>query len=337
MSNPKICPSCKKKEYEPGDKYCEWCGNALPAFGVNEKVWVAKRAQRRSPAGVITAIYVVTLTVIIAVGAFAVTRWMNWSSQPWNMAKTSSVSEAVSLPKEQEQGQEQGQEFMTEQTEPDVYQESVSEKYTVVKCEDDIRYTYLRSECSADSETLLKLRKHNVVDVTDSREENGEIWAYASYYGCSGWVNMKYLHQVELNSFPPGSRNQENVYVCVDRVNLRADRSEESQSYDKIPYGSMLLTENYMDGWIEVTWNGQHGFVYSPCVAEYLIGNYCVNTDAEYGMYYRSTPSGESDNNRIGTIANGTILTVESVEDGWGKVNYDSVYGWVQMSYLYPV
>ncbi len=67
MMGPKICPSCRKYEYESGDKFCEFCGNNLPPDGVNEKIWNPKRARARSTAGTVAAIYAAT-TIMLLVG-----------------------------------------------------------------------------------------------------------------------------------------------------------------------------------------------------------------------------------------------------------------------------
>lgn len=83
MSNPRICPSCKKYNYEVGDNCCEWCGNKLPPAGVvKEKAWIAKRAQNRSPAATIAAIYLITVIALIAAAFLLVSVFTGWKILP---------------------------------------------------------------------------------------------------------------------------------------------------------------------------------------------------------------------------------------------------------------
>ncbi len=59
-------------------------------------------------------------------------------------------------------------------------------------------------------------------------------------------------------------------------------------------------------------------------------GKYTV-INAENGLIIRSIPS--TDGQRLGKIPDGTEVTVTEISDGWGKVNYNDIEGWISLEY----
>lgn len=203
--------------------------------------------------------------------------------------------------------------------------------YAVIACEDEDKFTYLRREASESSAIVLELRKHNILNVSEIKNINGEDWAFATYCGARGWVRAQYLTGVSQET---AERSDETYYVMTDTVGLRAEQSKSAELLDKLSYGDVLPVESLENGWAEVTYNGKHGYIYSPCIAQYPTGTYCVDTDAEYGIHFRSTPD-INDNNSLGKISNGTMVQVTYVENGWGKISYQGTEGWLKLRYLY--
>lgn len=204
--------------------------------------------------------------------------------------------------------------------------------YTVTKCEDDTRYTFLYAEKNTSSEKVLKLRKHNEVIVTERTYQDDIMWGYATFCGCTGWVNLKFFRGIEngiREDWQPGT-----YFVSVKEMNLRESPSEDAESLAKLYYGEEYEILNIDKGWGEIAVGDLNGFVYMPCLTSYRSGVYVVNTITDYGIHYRNSPDSESDN-EIGTIPNNTELFIEIFSNGWGYAQYNGQTGWVHLSDLY--
>ena len=59
------CPSCKKYNFQEGDKFCEHCGNILPPRGAKFSVWDPKRARSGASGAVIAVVYILTTVVVV--------------------------------------------------------------------------------------------------------------------------------------------------------------------------------------------------------------------------------------------------------------------------------
>lgn len=205
--------------------------------------------------------------------------------------------------------------------------------YAVIKCEDDTRYTFLYAEMDTNSEKVMKLRKHNEVIVKGQFYQDETMWGYATYCGCTGWVQMKFLKAIEngvREDWQAGT-----YFVSVKEMNLREKPSESAESLAKLHYGDEYYVQNIENGWGEICENNVTGFVYMSCLMESSRnGIYVVNTDTDYGIHFRSTADGDSDN-IIGTVPNNTEFYINSFSKGWGYAEYNGQSGWVHLSDLY--
>ena len=204
--------------------------------------------------------------------------------------------------------------------------------YVVVKCEDDERYTFLYEEQSTDSKKKLKLRKHNEVIVSEVSTQSDVTWGYVTYCGCSGWVQMQFLwgvNDVDRGDWQPGT-----YFVSVDKMNLRESPSESAESVGKLSYGEEVVIQSFQNGWGEIHYGDRNGFVYMPCLMSYQLGTYIVNTDADYGIHFRSTPD-KQNTEILCDIPNGSALSISGFSKGWGYTQYNGMDGWVHLSDLY--
>lgn len=133
----------------------------------------------------------------------------------------------------------------------------------------------------------------------------------------------------------------------VDAATLTATaslnvRSGPSTSYSKIGYikaGSPIQYISATNGWYKIKYNGITGWVIGNYVT---VGNtsstgtnYNTNTTLKYTtatLNIRSNPSTSS--SRIGSIAQGKQVTCLGSSNGWYKVNYNGIVGWVSGQYL---
>lgn len=190
----------------------------------------------------------------------------------------------------------------------------------------------MKEEPDKYSTTLLNLRKHNIVNVGEIKTVDGEKWGYVDYFGCYGWVRMRFLEKVENvvnESYEPGD-----YFIWAGGTNVREKTNTKAESLGKLDYGTGVKVKSIENGWAKVTYKGKTGYIYGFCLSKYTAGIYVVNTVTDYGMHVRDIPSKE-DSKKIMDISNGTGVYISKFSNGWAKVNYGEKQGRVQMSYLY--
>lgn len=72
-----------------------------------------------------------------------------------------------------------------------------------------------------------------------------------------GWVNSRYI---ELTN--------EDIYVNVDRLNFRSDKSLKSNIYQVLEKGTKIELIDQAEDWLRVKYNGKEGYVYSKYVTD---------------------------------------------------------------------
>jgi len=137
-------------------------------------------------------------------------------------------------------------------------------------------------------------------------------------------------------------------------VNLHA-YAQKGDVITTVPNGTAVLALGYKDGWVQVQYGSLVGYI-DPY---YLTESYAVDTvetpaneaQSEWSRAYKiyggentdvSTPEGGALNLHahaktgevITTIPNGTTLKALGYQDGWVKVKYGGVVGYVDPYYL---
>lgn len=137
------------------------------------------------------------------------------------------------------------------------------------------------------------------------------------------------VNDVDRGDWQPGT-----YFVSVDKMNLRESPSESAESVGKLSYGEEVVIQSFQDGWGEIHYGDMNGFVYMPCLMSYQLGTYIVNTDADYGIHFRSTPD-KQNTEILCDIPNGSALSISGFSNGWGYTQYNGMAGWVHLSDLY--
>lgn len=121
-----------------------------------------------------------------------------------------------------------------------------------------------------------------------------------------------------------------------DGVRLRAEANTSCATYTTIGKGQKVAVLEGVEGWYKVDYNGQEGYM----SADYM----SVEEDHEGELGYCAVAT-EGDNLNIragagtqfdilGSIPNGTVVPVQGITDGWVKVTYKSVTGYVSTDYV---
>ena len=214
--------------------------------------------------------------------------------------------------------------------------------YVVTKSEDDEENTYMYEEPDKSSDVVMKLHKSNVLGVSEIKYEKNGKWAYATYFGCSGWIQLDFLKRVENmknETDEPGT-----YYISNGETYLRSKASEEVSWIGIFKYGAMVEVDSITDGWAKVSYvpqngyiyayNGRDGYIDASCLGREIKGTYVINTNTGSGLNMREKPS-VSGAKKGKSIPNGTKLLISQFQNGWGRITYNGEEGWVMMKYLY--
>lgn len=120
-------------------------------------------------------------------------------------------------------------------------------------------------------------------------------------------------------------RQQQGSYkYTLANINLREEKSTNSNVITIIPLGSKVQVIDAEEDWYEVLYNGQRGYVYN----DYLSKTKYTWTD----VTLRSYPSAES--NPVTVIPTKSIVQVLSVNGDWSQVIYDEQVGYIFSYFL---
>lgn len=120
-------------------------------------------------------------------------------------------------------------------------------------------------------------------------------------------------------------RQQQGSYkYTLANINLREEKSTNSNVITIIPLGSKVQVIDAEEDWYEVLYNGQRGYVYN----DYLSKTKYTWTD----VTLRSYPSAES--NPVTVIPSKSIVQVLSVNGDWSQVIYDEEAGYIFSYFL---
>lgn len=152
--------------------------------------------------------------------------------------------------------------------------------------------------------------------------------------------------------------------VNASALRLRAQPTTSSSTLTQAYRGATVdVLADAADGWYQVSFNGQVGYM----SAEYLLVTPLTSTteteqdtsteeslpSEESLSTEESSPTGQvilsrsntlsiraaasSSGERIGTVPNGTVLTLGECVNGWYMVTYNGVTGYVDGQYIYPI
>ena len=204
----------------------------------------------------------------------------------------------------------------------------------------------LRSEPSTDSATIVLIEKGAEVSV----HELLDGWYKVVYNDKAGYVSDDYVvftaapqsgapkandESSEQSEDEPNLPEEEKVYATVngDSVNFRSGPSVEAEVLAKLGEGTEIELIATEEGWCEVIFDGQTGYISADYVAvngvavqnaRGIVTATCVNV--------RSGPSTNTD--VIAKLSAGTIVDLIEEKDNWYKINHNGNTGYVCGDYI---
>ncbi|MGM9988006.1 MAG: SH3 domain-containing protein [Bacillaceae bacterium] len=204
----------------------------------------------------------------------------------------------------------------------------------------------VRSQGSISASIIGKLKHGSKVKVLSERSN----WSQIQYNGETAFVHSDYLSDGVSNSSIPDSGDTVQKIVDVGEgmnLNFRQSPSTSAAILGKIKHGTKINVHSSSNGWSVVTYNGKKGYVATQYLANNLssrpsyenkpvvdssikLKNMVV--EASVGLNVRNSPSMKGA--IITTLRNGTIVGVQSITNGWAKININNQVGYVSAQYL---
>lgn len=130
---------------------------------------------------------------------------------------------------------------------------------------------------------------------------------------------------------------EETKYVtATTTVNVRSSDSENADKLGKVSGGTKLeLVEARVNGWSEVIYEGQNGFIkseYLQAVESAAAAETIGNVTATTNINVRAAASETAD--RLGILAGGDSVELIANENGWCKIKYNGQIGYVKSDYV---
>ncbi len=203
----------------------------------------------------------------------------------------------------------------------------------------------LRSGPSTDSSTITLLSKGTTVQVYEVLDG----WYKIAWDGREGYVSADYLDYTpapqeddggdkvmtdEANQ-PPAAEtvSGKTGVITMDGVNFRSGPSTDDAVIAELAKDVQVTVASVADGWCQVTWNGQEGYISGTYVAVdgiplkdprgVITGNF-VNV--------RTQPTTES--GILTKVSTGTMVDLVSLSDGWYAVQYNGMDGFISADYV---
>lgn len=138
--------------------------------------------------------------------------------------------------------------------------------------------------------------------------------------------------------------------VTASALNFRSGASTSSASMGLVYNGSKVtVLEDLGNGWYKVKYNGQTGYMSADYLSVTDEGESASESAAEDNkedlgngkvtltsgtLNVRSGPS--TAYSKVGSLYNGTVVELEAKENGWYKITYGSLTGYVSDDYIIP-
>ena len=197
---------------------------------------------------------------------------------------------------------------------------------------DDLR---LRSQPSTDSATIVYLDNGTKLSV---QEDLGDWYKVVSGQ-YTGYVSAEYVAYTPAVPDTPAPEATVPVEtpaeVNANDVNLRSGPSTDYNILATLSAGEPITMLTNEDGWCQVAWNGQVGFISSEFVSVNGIAqNYTQGRVTGDGVNVRSQPN--TDSAVLTRVSTGKVVELLSLKDNWYNVVVNGTKGYIRADYVSP-
>ncbi|WML34506.1 SH3 domain-containing protein [Clostridium sp. OS1-26] len=157
----------------------------------------------------------------------------------------------------------------------------------------------------------------------------------------NGYIPGRYVNIVEDSSGDSSTSNSVSAgtFGQITNVNsyanFRANPSTSANIIGTVPKNTIAYLIDYSNGWYQIKYNGQVGWIYGNLIAPVKSGEYVTVNNSTYQLNIRSNPTTIS-SNIMGVLNQGQYAQVldYSVDGSWMKISVNGVQGWSSSKYL---
>lgn len=157
----------------------------------------------------------------------------------------------------------------------------------------------------------------------------------------NGYIPGRYVNIVEDSSSGSSTSNSVSAgtFAQITNVNsyanFRANPSTSADIIGTVPKNTIAYLIDYSNGWYQLKYNGQVGWVYGTLIATVKSGEYVTVNNSTYQLNIRNNPTTVS-SNILGVLSQGQYAQVldYSVDGSWMKISVNGVQGWASSKYL---
>ena len=215
----------------------------------------------------------------------------------------------------------------------------------------------IRKSKSTSAKSLGKLKHGDIVDVL---AEDGK-WAKISANGVTGYVQVKYLKEIETGPEATPAPEQVNYQAKIElssassTLNIRKTMSTKAKSLGKLKHGAVVTVVEIDGSWAKITANGVTGYVQIKYLTdlpkEEATPEPTVQpTEQPQAALYQTTvklsssssylnirKSKNSSAKSLGKVKHGAEVAVLENDGKWSKISADGVTGYVLNKYLVQI
>ena len=184
-----------------------------------------------------------------------------------------------------------------------------------------------------ESSEIETFSKNSVVAVLNSKKNGDKEFCQIQYYNLKGWINKEKLLKLKDNkiSYKLNTR----VYVKADldgTASMYEEKSDQSGVVKSFGYGNEVIILESEDNWAKISSEDSTGWIDIRYIGIYQPGNYFVNLGENDTLLVRNDANAAA--NVVNEIPQSTVVNIKEFENGWGKVTYGGIEGWVNLSFL---
>ncbi len=138
------------------------------------------------------------------------------------------------------------------------------------------------------------------------------------------------------------SKVYENAEVAISLANVYKDHDESSEILGKLEKGSLITIQNYDNGWSTVTdytlsgWMKTENIKLPETTSSMMLA---TSGDSQTGTVKVSDSlnvreSASTTAKVLTSLTNGTVVTILDSSNGWYKIKFGNITGWVKSDYI---
>ena len=221
----------------------------------------------------------------------------------------------------------------------------ITQKGTIINISSTLN---VRASANTGSKVIGTLRNGNSIDII-AKEGS---WYKISYNGTTGYVYGEYVKvnnneskpetpsTPEIPSTPEATQTGKVVNVTTT-LNIRSGAGTNYGIVGRVGANATVSILGQEGGWYKISYNGLTGYVSSDYIrVNNTAGDNNTNSTVKYGKVVNISTklnvrkSASTSSSIIGTLNNNTKVTILEKTNGWYKISYNGIVGYVSASYI---